>query len=188
MLSAYENGEIQFPNIAGDFAYVHLTDVFLQINHNLVDKSVRNPALGKKAPIILAKGTLAGYGNAMKEPVGSGWKSVTYNPHKHPEYVENPKGVPTNWWHDYEKYQGFHPSASRVAGGVERRIRDMQSVASHPEQPVAVTRKNTQGYSNASASEAIFHQHNFTPREYMWVRGLRIEESRATLGFISLFQ
>lgn len=186
MVRAYRRKEIEFPSVA-DFAFVHLKDVLLEIKHNAIDNSVRNPEDGKKRPIILAKGTLIDYGNVIQRPKGGGWKSITYNPHKHPEYVENPKGMPTDWWHDHDTYPGFKPSASRVDGGVAQRIKDMQAVAARDDQPVAVTRKSSNGVSRATASEAMFNQHDFTPQEYMWVKGMQIIESAAFPRFLQLF-
>jgi hypothetical protein len=152
---------------AGDASTIHLKDVRCAINHTAIDRTIRNPEDGRKRPIILLEGTIEDIDfplEDIKNRMNTGtWHSVTYNPHKHPEFVSR-KNLPA-WWCGEPRFQDKMP---RSDFNIERR-EAMVDYRNHPDQPLPVTHKQG-SRSMLTAKEAILKQHNTCNEDYMWIK------------------
>lgn len=154
---------------AGDAETIHIRNVRCVINHKVIDRTIRNPEDGRKRPIILLEGEIVDINFPLidihtKLSDGGGWESITYNPHKHPEYVSR-RGLPS-WWCSEAAFQDKTP---RSDFNIERR-EAMVEYAQHPDQPRAVTHKQGEK-SILVCDEAILKQHKTCNEDYMWIKG-----------------
>lgn len=150
-----------------------LKDVHAVLDHEKISKKIRNPELGQKSPIILVKGTVVDVDfpiDKLNQLISQGdWKSVTYNPHKHTEYIYKDK-LP-DWWNTDERY----PHTSNISpSDVKRRTQAMQEreKENFPFNELSKKSSPQDTKSSFNSQYAILKQYSNRGEDYMWVKGV----------------
>jgi hypothetical protein len=153
----------------GDVPTLHLKNVKSIINHNIIDRTIRSEKDGNKAPLIKLYGELVNLNfslNELEKKISNGsWDSITYNPHKHPEYVYR-DGLPS-WWCNDERLGDNRGTPDFV----ENRIKAMNEVMNRDDfKSIQLFTQKSDGVSSFQAQEAILKQHSICNEDYMWVK------------------
>lgn len=158
-------------SVIGDARNIHLKNCESFINHPLIDKSIRNPLLGRKAPIILLVGEVVDVDFSSMElgkKLSSGdWKSVTYNPHKFSEYVYKDEKLP-EWWCKDERFMDV---SNRNKEFIAKRNEAMVE-RDKEKRDLNILSKRVGNKSFFKCKEAIINQHTKCDEDYMWVSGV----------------
>lgn len=153
-------------------ATIHMKNVSMVLNHNAIDKTIRNTDMsktraGSKQPIILLKGEIVAVDFDESELRSKlqerSWEPVTYNPHKNPEVVLS-NTLPSWWCAD--------PRLGDNRGKpdfIKNRLDAMVEYGGHPDQPTQVTHKDGSGRSIFTAREVLLKQHRVCNEDYMWM-------------------
>jgi hypothetical protein len=164
---------------------IHLTDCEVFIPHYETDKTLRNVEKPVKAVLTYATGKLVDFNfpeEKLNQIVSSGgFKSVSYNPGKHREYVYKDENLPSYWHSTPELDETGTPES------VIRRGETMKKINQHPEYSKAnVVNKNRmieyiknkekhqgqQGYFYCDEMVAKLHSPQDVQKDYMWVKGV----------------
>jgi hypothetical protein len=98
-----------------------------------------------------------------------GWKSVTYNPHKHTEYVYKDK-LP-DWWNTDERFPHDNPRVPDLVGARNKasKEREMENF-----QYNELSKKDKdKNISRFEADFILLKQYLKRGEDYMWVKGVR---------------
>ena len=149
---------------------IHIKDCFTDIKHNIINNSIRSKVLGKgqKAPVILLRGTVVDVDFPVSEinnRIG-GFDSVTYNPHKHDEYLY--ANCLPDWWHSDDRF--WDVTKGERAAKVPVRQKGMEERERKYEEKCEVSRKVSETLSYFKCKESILKQHNVRGEDYMWVK------------------
>lgn len=151
---------------------IHIKDCFTDIKHHLINASIRSKVLGKgqKAPVILLRGIVMDVDFPVSDIKRrtAGFDSVTYNPHKHDEYLY--ANCLPDWWHKDERFWDV-PKGERPAK-VPIRQQGMSEREQKYEEKCEVSRKVSEQLSYFKCEESILKQHNIRGEDYMWVKGV----------------
>lgn len=154
---------------------LYLKDCYAELDHPKINKVIRNPQIGRKQPIILLKGTIARIDfpiEELKKFLAQGdWKSATYNPHKHTEYVYKDK-LP-DWWDKDERFPHYQKNKNdetfipnRIQGMLDREKEQFEynnlSKKEKPEDTISKFR----------TKEILLKQYLNRGEDYMWVKGV----------------
>ena len=149
---------------------VHLKDCFTEIKHDLINSSIRSKVLGKgqKAPIILLRGKIVDIDFPISELKSrtTGFESITYNPHKHDEYLY--VNCLPDWWHTDDRFWDVTKGERKLK--VPIRQKGMEERESKYEEKCEVSRKVSENLSYFKCKESILKQHNIRKEDYMWVK------------------
>lgn len=153
----------------GDVPTLHLRNVSSDIKHKTIDNSIRSEKDGNKAPLIKLTGELVDLNfslDELREKISNGsWDSVTYNPHKHPEYVYR-DGLPS-WWCGDERLGDNRGTPDFV----QKRIKVMKEVMKRDDfKDIRLFTQKQNDISSFQAQEAILKQHQICDEDYMWVK------------------
>jgi hypothetical protein len=156
----------------GDVSNLHIKNVKSIINHSLIDITIRSEDKGNKQPYIKLYGELIDVNFSMEElrkKLSNGyWESVTYNPHKHPEYVYK-NGLPS-WWCGDERLGDNRGTADFT----KTRINAMKEVMDREDfKSIKTLTQKSGNISSFSSEEAILKQHPTCNEDYMWIKGLK---------------
>lgn len=152
---------------------LHLKDCYADIKHDKVNKFQRNLEKGQKTPNVLVRGTIVDIDfstDKLKELLSQGdWKSATYNPHKHPEYIYKDK-LP-EWWNTDER---FAHSGARDKESVKKRYLAMKEREQEPYEYNTLSKKDKpeDNISKFMAQEILLKQYLNRGEDYMWVKGV----------------
>lgn len=153
----------------GDVSTLHIKNVKSIINHSIIDRTIRSEDKGNKQPYIKLYGELIDVNfspNEIKNKISKGsWESVTYNPHKHPEYVYK-KGLPSWWCND------IRLSDNRgTPDFTKTRIIAMKEVMKRDDfKSIKTLTQKSGDISSFNAQEAILKQHPICNEDYMWIK------------------
>jgi hypothetical protein len=143
-----------------------------EIKHDKINAIQLNPKLGKKTPNILVKGIVVDVDFDFEKIPSiisrGGWKSVTYNPHKHSEYIYKDK-LP-EWWNTDERFPHDNRRSpdmliNRIKAGEERRKEGF----GYNE----VSKKISPELSRFECDEILLKQYMKRGEDYMWVKGVK---------------
>lgn len=153
----------------GDVPTIHLENIESTLEHNKIDSTIRSDKNGKKAPIIKVKGIIKDINfptsDISKKLSDGSWDSVTYNPHKHPEYVYR-NSLP-QWWCQDERFEDSRGDKDFI----QNRLKAMKEKLQDPEfSKIRVLSKRQGNISSFKAKEAILKQHPICEEDYMWVK------------------
>jgi hypothetical protein len=156
----------------GDVSTLHIKNVKSIIDHNKIDRTIRSDEDGNKAPLIKLYGELIDVNFSMEElrkKLSNGsWESVTYNPHKHPEYVYK-RGLPS-WWCGDERLGDNRGTPDFV----KNRINTMKEVMNRDDfKSIQTLTQKSGNISSFISDEAILKQHPTCNEDYMWIKGLK---------------
>jgi hypothetical protein len=163
---------IEGEGYVGDVPTIHLENVESSLNHGIIDRTIRNEKDGKKAPVIKVKGIIKDINfplSILSEKLSSGsWESVTYNPHKHPEYVY--KDSLPSWWCEDPRFEDSRGDKNFI----QNRIQAMKERLQDPEfSNIRILSQRSGNISSFRAKEAILKQHPKCDEDYMWVKGIQ---------------
>lgn len=156
--------------VVGTAVNLLLSDCVGTIPHTDVNKKQRSSEDGRKTPNILVKGKVVDVNFPSEKLNGlissGGWESVTYNPHKHTEYVYKDK-LP-EWWNTDKRFfdntQGF--KERRHQAMIERQKENF---------PFRELSKMGEGNVSSFKSDYVLLKQYLKrgQEDYMWVKGLR---------------
>lgn len=152
----------------GYYDTIHLKDVYAPIDHALVKKQIIDT--GVKAPNVYIYGTVIDIGFPVSEVSqilsSGGWNSITYNPHKHPEYVLNNSKIDKSLWCSKEwgfGQKGKESIAQRKATSDDFRNRNVFS-------NLDVVSKGNEKESSFSCKELLGKRHINCGEDYLWIK------------------
>jgi hypothetical protein len=142
------------------------------IKHDKINAVQLNPKLGQKTPNILVTGTIVdldfGF-DKIPNIISSGdWKSVTYNPHKHSEYIYKDK-LP-EWWNSDER---FPHDNRRIPDMLINRIKAREERGRENFEYNEVSKKISPNLSSFNCDEILLKQYMNRGEDYMWVKGVK---------------
>jgi hypothetical protein len=167
---------------------IHLEDCEVFIPHYTTDDTLRNFEKPAKNVYTYATGKLLDFNfpiEKLNQIVSSGdFKSVSYNPGKHREYVYKDEKLPS-YWHNTPELDNTGTSQD-----VKKRGEVMKSISQSPEYHDAnIVNKNRkieyfnkkeekylqgeQGYFYCDEIVAKLHSPQDIQKDYMWVKGVR---------------
>lgn len=151
---------------------LYLKDCYAELNHEKINKKIRNPEMGQKSPIILLKGTIAQIDfpiEELKKFLAQGdWKSATYNPHKHTEYVYKDK-LP-DWWDTDERFAHVQTGGDFVKNRAQAMIEKEKEQFEYNNLSKKETPEDT--ISKFRTKEILLKQYLNRGEDYMWVKGV----------------
>lgn len=156
----------------GDVSTLQIKNVKSIIDHSLIDRTIRSEDKGNKQPYIKLSGELIDVNFSLDElrnKLSNGsWESVTYNPHKHPEYVYK-KGLPS-WWCGDERLGDKRgtPDFTKTRIGAMKEVMNRDDFKS-----IKILSHRSGDISSFSCEEAILKQHPICDEDYMWVKGIK---------------
>lgn len=150
---------------------IHLKDCYSQIKHKLINNKIRSREEGKgqKTNIILLRGTVVDFDFPVSKINNRirGFESVTYNPHKHDEYLYT--NCLPDWWHTDERFWDVNQGPERVR---KNPIRQQAMIDREQkfEDKCQVSKKVSDELSYFKCKEVVGKQHNVRGEDYMWVK------------------
>lgn len=149
-----------------------LKDCSAKIDHDLVAKFQRNPEKGQKTPNLLVKGTIVAVDfdmNDIPSILSNGdWNSVTYNPHKHTEYIYKDK-LP-EWWDSDERFPHDNPRNPNLVSDRNKASREREK-EKFPYNELS-KKDSEQNISRFSCDYILLKQYIKRGEDYMWVKGV----------------
>ena len=153
---------------------IEISDCVGIIDHKDVNAKQRKEGGGAKTPNVYVTGVVVDYDFAEDELNGKiskgNWTSITYNPHKHPEYLKT-DCLPDWWYSDVRFYpveQGKRSSEEYKTG----RAKAMEEYSNYEfPSDCIVSKPISETESGFEADRCILKQHAiFDKREdYMWI-------------------
>jgi hypothetical protein len=142
------------------------------IEHDKVGKVQLNPNIGRKTPNLLVTGTVVDLDfdfNKIPSIISNrDWMSVTFNPHKHSEYVFKDK-LP-DWWNTDERFphdnrRNPNMVSDRLKAGEERKKEGFQYNE--------LSKRISKDLSSFECDEILLKQYLKRGEDYMWVKGVK---------------
>jgi hypothetical protein len=157
---------------------IHLADCEITIPHYKTDLTLRNVERPVKAVLTYATGKLVDFNfpeEKLNKIVSSdGFRSVSYNPGKHREYVYKDENLPSYWHTTPELDETGTPES------VLRRGEAMKKINQHPDYNKAnivnnnrMKERGEQGYFYCDEMIGKLHSPQDIQKDYMWVKGVR---------------
>ena len=147
---------------------IHLKDCTFPINHDRVNASVRNKQTGAiKGVNVWIFGEVVDIEFPESELNTNGFKPITYNPHKNPNYIYKDSSLPS-WWCSDKRFSTSKDKAAipaRTQAMIERE-KDPENLAAH-----VVASNNDTGIVTFTAQEMLGKQH-IACDDYLWVKGV----------------
>lgn len=149
-----------------------LRDCRADVKHSDLAKVQLNPEYGKKQPNLLVEGTVVDVEFDMsKIPsiLSSGdWKSITLNPHKHPEYVYKDK-LP-EWWNTDDRFPHDNP---KIPNLVSNRLKASEERRKEGFEYNEVSKRISPEVSIFECDQILLKQYLKRGEDYMWVKGVK---------------
>jgi hypothetical protein len=152
---------------------IEISDCVAKIDHKDVNANQRSEEGGAKSPNVYVFGKVVDYDfsddELNKKLSSDNWTSITYNPHKHPEYLKT--DCLPDWWYDPR----FFPveRGKRSSDEYRKGRRDAMKEFENYEfsKDCIVSKKISETTSGFKANRCILKQHaTFDKREdYMWI-------------------
>lgn len=163
-----EDGKIKKKVVHSAFT-LRMENCEADIDHKAVAAFQLNPENGRKTPNLLVKGTIVDldfdYNKIPTILSEEGWQSVTYNPHKHSEYVYKDK-LP-EWWNTDERFPHVQ---SKVDTKVRLSAKEERSKENFEYNELS--RRISENISHFKAREMLFKRYAVRGEDYVWVKGV----------------
>jgi hypothetical protein len=149
-----------------------LKDCKATIEHDKVAGYQLDPSKGQKTPNLLVTGTVVDVSFDMNEIPSilskGDWSPVTFNPHKHSEYVYKDK-LP-EWWNTDERFphdnrRSPNMISDRLKGSDERRKEGFEYNE--------LSKRISENLSKFECDYILLKQYLKRGEDYMWVRGVK---------------
>jgi hypothetical protein len=149
-----------------------LKDCTAIIDHDKVKNFQLSPNKGTKTPNLLVRGTVLDIDFDMSKIsniLSNGdWKSITYNPHKHREYVYKDK-LP-EWWNTDERFPHDNP---RIPDLTKKRLEASEERSKENFAYNELSKKDpNENISKFSCENILLKQYLKRGEDYMWVNGV----------------
>jgi hypothetical protein len=166
-----ENGKLKWKVVHNAITLL-LKDCSAEVKHSDLAKVQLNPEYGGKQPNLLVEGTVVDVEFDMsKIPsiLSSGdWKSITLNPHKHPEYVYKDK-LP-EWWNTDDRFPHDNP---KIPDLVSNRLKASEERRKEGFEYNEVSKRISPDLSRFECDQILLKQYLRRGEDYMWVRGVK---------------
>ncbi len=166
-----ENGKLKW-KVVHNARTLLLKNCSAEVKHSDLSKVQLNPAYGKKKPNLLVEGIVEDVEFDMsKIPsiLSSGdWKSITLNPHKHPEYVYKDK-LP-EWWNTDERFPHDNP---KIPNLVSDRLKASEERRKEGFEYNEVSKRISPDLSRFECDQILLKQYLKLGEDYMWVKGVK---------------
>ena len=152
---------------------IEISDCVATINHLDVNAKQRSGEGGAKTPNVYITGKVIDYDfseDELNQKISSGnWTSVTYNPHKNPEYLKT--DCLPDWWYDSR----FFPVEKAKRSSEEYRTGRGEAMKQYSDHDFPsnciVSKRMGENISGFKSGRCILKQHSvYDKREdYMWI-------------------